>query len=116
MMTSYLIIFLFKDLFTEALDVKFDSGLHISKCFFIGVAFVHDHAFHAQGICHISIGMLFNDDLHLAHEGCLLCKFPLTLPSPHDGISANLEFLPWSIVVFNSGMTKFLSMRLNFQE
>src|SRR5207247_2088342 len=54
--------------FSKRLNVKADGGLDIGHCLFICVAFADNHPFEAKRIGHITVGMLFNDDLQRFRE------------------------------------------------
>lgn len=48
--------------------MELEGRLHIFEGIFIGVAFAYDDSLDADRVRHISVAMLFNDDLDLFHN------------------------------------------------
>src|SRR3990172_4852223 len=81
---------------TERLEMEAESRLHVRQHLFVAVTLPHDDSFKSQRIGHISVGMLFHDDLELAHHSASLCP-PVSCGGP-ECVHGVRQPPPWRIV------------------
>jgi hypothetical protein len=55
-----------QDFVAKRLDMELDGRFDIRESFFVTFAFAHHDPLQAEGISHITIGVLFHDDLDLS--------------------------------------------------
>ncbi len=65
--------------------MKVDGRLHIGQGVFVAIALSDDYAFKPQGVGHIPVRMVLNDDFHLPHRKALLSS-----PSVHRWLRKSL--------------------------